>query len=81
MQKKSVVLCAVAAFLLLGFRGESIVVALIIFGAPVAMLTYTMAVGMQADDELAGTLVAITSVLSIVTMFFFIFVLKQFAFI
>ena len=45
------------------------------------MLTYTMAVGMQADDELAGTLVAITSVLSIVTMFFFIFVLKQFAFI
>ena len=74
-------LCAVAAFLLLGFRGESIVVALIIFGAPVAMLTYTMAVGMQADDELAGTLVAITSVLSIVTMFFFIFILKQFAFI
>ena len=74
-------LLAVSSLLLLGFRGEYIVVALIIFGAPVAMLTYTMAVGMQADDELAGTLVAITSVLSIVTMFFFIFVLKQFAFI
>lgn len=70
-----------AAFLALGFRGEFIVVVLILFGAPVAMVTYTMAVGMQADDELAGTLVAITSVLSIVTMFFFIFFLKQYAFI
>ena len=74
-------LIAVAVLLLLGFRGEFIVVALIIFGAPVAMLTYSMAVGMGADDELAGTLVAVTSVLSIVTMFLFIFVLKQFAFI
>lgn len=74
-------LVTVAALLLLGFRGEFIVVALIIFGAPVAMLTYSMAVGMQADDELAGTLVAVTSVLSIVTMFIFIFVFKQFAFI
>ena len=72
---------ALSVFLLLGFRGEPIVVALIIFGAPVAMATYTMSVGMGADDELAGSLVAVTSVLSIVTMFFFIFVLKQLAFI
>ena len=70
-----------AAFLALGFRGEFIVVVLILFGAPVAMVTYTMAVGMQADDELAGTLVAVTSVLSILSMFLFIFFLKQFAFI
>ncbi len=71
----------VGSLLLLGFRGEHIVVSLIIFGAPVAMLTYSMAVGMQADDELAGTLVAVTSVLSILSMFLFIFFLKQFAFI
>ena len=70
-----------AAFLALGFRGEFIVVVLILFGAPVAMVTYTMAVGMQADDELAGTLVAVTSMLSILSMFLFIFFLKQFAFI
>ena len=69
----------VGTFLLLGFRGEYIVVVLIIFGAPVAMVTYTMALSMQADDELAGTLVAVTSVLSIITMFLFIFLLKQFA--
>lgn len=67
----------VGLFLLLGFRGEFIVVALIIFGAPVAMVTYTMAVSMQADDELAGALVAVSSVLSIFTMFLFIFLLKQ----
>jgi hypothetical protein len=74
-------LVVVSAFLLLGFRGETIVVTLIIFGAPVAMLTYTMAVGLEADDELAATLVAVTSVFSIVSMFLFIFLLKQFAFI
>ncbi len=74
-------MAALAIFLALGFRGESIVVALIIFGAPVAMATYTMSAGMGADDELAGSLVAVTSVLSIVTMFLFIFVLKQLAFI
>lgn len=69
----------VGIFLLLGFRGEHIVVALIIFGAPAAMVTYNMAVAMQADDELAGTLVAMTSVLSIFTVFLFIFLFKQFA--
>ena len=74
-------IAVLAAFLALGFRGEFIVVVLILFGAPVAMVTYTMAVGMQADDELAGTLVAVTSVLSILSMFLFIFFLKQFAFI
>jgi len=73
--------CMLTLFLLMGFRGEPIVVALIVFGAPAAMTTYTMAVGVGADDELAGSLVAVTSLLSIVSMFLFIFVLKQFAFI
>lgn len=72
---------SLAVLLALGFRGAPIVVALILFGAPVAMASYTMAVAARADDELAGSLVAVTSALSIVTMFFFIFVLKQFAFI
>jgi len=72
---------ALTAFLLLGFRGEHIVVALVVFGAPVAMVTYTMSVALDADVELAGTLVAVTSALSIVSMFLFVFVLKQLAFI
>ncbi len=72
---------ALTAFLLLGFRGEHVVVALVVFGAPVAMVTYTMSVVLEADAELAGTLVAVTSALSIVSMFLFVFVLKQLAFI
>ena len=70
-------LCVIGALLLLGFRGEPIVVAMIIFGAPVAMVTYTMASAVGADDELAGGLLAVTSLLSIVTMFLFIFTFKS----
>lgn len=70
-------LCVIGAFLLLGFRGELIVVTLIIFGAPVAMVTYTMASAVGADDELAGGLLAVTSLLSIVSMFLFIFTFKS----
>ena len=69
----------IGTFLLLGYRGEPIVVIMILFGAPVAIVTYSMAVGVGADDELAGGLLAVSSLLSIVTMFLFIFVLKQLA--
>ncbi len=60
-----------------GFRGEPLVVALILYGAPVAMTTCSMAAAMGADDELAAELVAVTSALSILTMFLFIFLFKQ----
>lgn len=69
----------IGTFLLLGYRGEPIVVIMILFGAPVAIVTYSMAVGVGADDELAGGLLAVSSLLSIITMFLFIFVLKQLA--
>ncbi len=62
---------------LLGYRGDHLLVALIIFGAPTAMGTYAMACAMDGDDELASGTVAITSVLSILTMFIFIFLLKE----
>ena len=61
----------------LGYRGAQMIVSLIIFGAPCAMATYSMACAMDGDDELAGVLVSVTSVLSIFTMFVFIFLLKQ----
>lgn len=72
-------IAVIGTFLLLGYRGEPIVVIMILFGAPVAIVTYSMAVGVGADDELAGGLLAVSSLLSIVTMFLFIFVLKQLA--
>ena len=62
---------------LLGYRGEHLLVALIIFGAPAAVTTYAMACAMDGDDELAGGIVSLTSALSIPTMFLFIFLLKQ----
>lgn len=62
---------------LLGYRGDHLLVTLILFGAPTAMSTYAMACAMNGDEELAGGTVAITSVLSIFTMFVFIFLLKQ----
>lgn len=67
----------VGLFYLLGYRGDHLLVALIIFGAPAAMTTYAMACAMEGDDELAGGIVSLTSVLSILTMFLFIFLLKQ----
>ena len=62
---------------LMGYRGDHLLVALIIFGAPTAMSTYAMACAMDGDEELASGAVAVTSVLSILTMFMFIFLLKE----
>ena len=62
---------------LMGYRGDHLLVALILFGAPTAMGTYAMACAMDGDDELASGTVAITSVLSILTMFIFIFLFKE----
>lgn len=62
---------------LLGYRGETLVPILAIFGTPVAVSSYTMAEQMGGDGELAALLVVLTTALSIVTMFLFIFALKQ----
>ena len=66
----------VSAFILLGFRGEPLVAALVLFGAPTAMVVYNMAASMGADDELAASLVASTSIFSVVTMFLFLYAFR-----
>ncbi len=66
--------------ILLGFRGAPLAVLLTLFASPVAVSSFTMAQQMGGDDRLAGQLVIFSSVLSILTMFLFIFLLKQFAF-
>ena len=45
--------------------------------SPVAVSSYTMALEMKGDGELAGALVVFTSAFSILTMFLFIFTLKS----
>ena len=66
--------------LLLGFRGAPLAVLLTVFGAPIAVSSFTMAQQMGGDDKLAGQLVVFSSILSIGTMFLIIFLLKEMAF-
>lgn len=70
-------LVVLAVFYLMGMRGDPLLVATVIFGAPSAMTVYPMACSMGGDEQLAGGAVALTSVLSLVTLFIFIFLLKQ----
>ncbi|MGI6255191.1 MAG: AEC family transporter [Acutalibacter sp.] len=66
--------------LLLGFQGAPLAVLLTVFGAPIAVSSFTMAQQMGGDDKLAGQLVVFSSIFSIGTMFLLIFILKELAF-
>ena len=66
--------------LLLGFRDAPLAVLLTVFGAPIAVSSFTMAQQMGGDDKLAGQLVVFSSIFSIGTMFLLIFLLKELAF-
>jgi len=68
---------AVTIGVLLGLRNEMLVPVLAVFGSPIAVSSYTMAEQMEGDGRLAASLVVLTSVSSILTMFLFIFALKQ----
>lgn len=61
----------------LGYRGEQLVPVLVLFASPAATSSYTMAELMDGDGVLAGSLVVLTTAISIFTMFLFIFALKQ----
>lgn len=63
----------------LGFRGIDILGLLILFGAPVAVASYSMAVQMDGDNELAAEVVVFSSLFSILTLFIWIFLLKNLA--
>jgi len=67
----------ISVLYLIGMRGNTLLVAATIFGAPSAMTVYPMSCTMGGDEKLAGGIVALTSVLSLFTLFFFIFFLKQ----
>lgn len=67
--------------ILLGFRNEMLIPIMIMFGAPTAVSSYPMAQQMDGDGELAGEIVVFTSGFAILTIFVWIFVLKQFGFI
>lgn len=60
----------------LGFRGPSLCALLVLFAAPAAVASYPMAVAMGADGPLAGQLVCVTTVVSVITMFCFTFLFR-----
>ena len=60
-----------------GFRNESLCAMMIIFAAPSAVASYPMAVAMGADGKLAGQLVCTTTLLSVITIFLWTFILRS----
>lgn len=65
------------AGILMGFRGPELSALLAMFASPAAVSSFTMAQQMDADSELAGQLVVFGSTFSILTVFLWIFLLKQ----
>ena len=60
----------------IGLRGVELFLILMIFGTPVATSSYPMAQNMGGDGQLAGQLVFVSTVASLVTIFLFIFTLS-----
>ena len=60
-----------------GLRGVELFLTLMIAGTPTATASYPMAANMGGDGELAGQLVFVSTVASLVTIFWFIFGMSQ----
>ncbi len=69
------IVCSIAY--LLGYRQEEMAIVFIMFATSVAVSSYIMAQQQGADADLAGGLVAGTTLLSIISLFLFIYVFKR----
>lgn len=65
--------------ILIGFRQQELGVLLAVFASPIAIASYAMAQNAKANDELAGQLVATTTIISSFTIFCFIVILKNYS--
>jgi predicted permease len=70
-------LIAAVLLLLLGVRGMDLGIGLIMAGAPAAVTTYIMADQMGGDAQLAGSIVVMSTMLSLVTYTLLLFCLQQ----
>ncbi len=70
-----VIMISIAAAM--GFRDKELVAVLAIFASPTAVASMPMAQSMGGNGELAGEIVAMTSVCSVVTIFAFTFILSN----
>lgn len=62
---------------MLGFRGQELCALTILFAAPTAVSSYSMAVAMDADGDFAAQMVAMTTVLCLPTIFAWTLVLNM----
>lgn len=72
---------ALIIFILLGYRNVELTAVMALFASPTAVSSAPMAYAMDGNGELAGEVVATTSVFCIITLFFFIWFLKLHGFI
>lgn len=61
----------------LGFRGVSLCTVMLVFATPVALNSYNLALQMDGDADLAGGAVLLTTSLSCLTLFLWIWLLKS----
>ncbi len=69
-------ICMVSAALLLGFRGNELMIILILFGAPTAVNSFVMAKAMKSDSELTSGIVICTTGLCVFTLVIGIYLLR-----
>ncbi|MBO7149234.1 MAG: AEC family transporter [Clostridia bacterium] len=65
----------------IGYRGYMLGIIFVLFGGPAAVSSYIMAKNMNSDHILAGQILMITTLLSCLTNFIGVFLLRYFAFI
>lgn len=70
-------LVMIVVAVLLGFRGDHLGVIMLCAGTPMATTSYPMALACDSDHELTAQVVVTTSLLFCLTMFLWIFALKQ----
>lgn len=70
-------LLMVLAGIAFGYRGDVLILILAVFASPTAVASAPMAQTMGGDGDLAGEIVAATSVLCVFTLFLFVFVMSQ----
>ncbi|MBQ6361892.1 MAG: AEC family transporter [Lachnospiraceae bacterium] len=71
-------LTAVIISVLLGMRGDQLVAVIAVFASPTAVASAPMAQVMGGNGDLAGEIVATTTIVSIVTIFAFVYVLSAY---
>lgn len=64
--------------IMFGYRDVELSTLMIIFAAPTAISSFTMAKQMDSDSDLAGQIVVFTSAFCVIKVFMWIFILKQF---